>query len=65
MITTRQANRSTIKPEPPTEEERNKKILTTRDVKLKPKEEIDPEKVKNIKSLKMTEALKPGWGRKE
>ena len=63
MITTRQSNRP--KPEPESKPEEKKKLLTTRDVGLKPREEIDPKKVKDTKSLDMSKALKPGWGRKD
>ena len=63
MITTRQSNRP--KPKPESKPEERKKLLTTRDTGSKPREEIDPKKVKNTKSLDMSKALKPGWGRKD
>lgn len=74
MITTRQANKPKIKPISKDEREKEftksaaemrEKVLTTRNVKLKPREPIDPEKIKNMKSLDMKKALKPGWGRKD
>lgn len=74
MITTKKANNPTIKPI--SEDKREKevlksaeelrgKFLTTRNVKLKPREPIDPKKIKNMKSLDMKKALRPGWGRRD
>ena len=42
-------------------EAKEAKILTTRDIKLPVREEVDSEKVKKTKSMTATNVLKEGW----